>query len=72
MALRKVAILLTLFIFGIIARAWGDPVKSINDAAIQLTLMKMDENKGSHAEKERYLQRNLLSGRKRARPNSEM
>ena len=45
MALRKVAILLTLFIFGSVARAWGDPVKSINDAAIQLTLMKMDENK---------------------------
>jgi hypothetical protein len=44
MVLRKVAILLTLFIFGMIVRAWCDPVKSINGAAIQLTTMKMDEN----------------------------
>ena len=44
MVLRKVAILLTLFIFGSIARAWGDPVKSSNDAVNQLTTMKMDEN----------------------------
>jgi len=44
MALRKVAILLTLFIFGMIARTWCDPVKSINGAAIQLTTIKMDEN----------------------------
>jgi len=46
MALRKVAILLTLFIFGITARAWGDPVKSMNEAANQVTLIKMDESKG--------------------------
>jgi hypothetical protein len=45
MALKKVSILLTLFIFGIIVRAWCDPVKSTNGAAIQLTTMKMDENK---------------------------
>ena len=45
MVLRKVAILLTLFIFGMIARAWCDPVKSIKGAAIQLTTMKMDENR---------------------------
>jgi hypothetical protein len=45
MVLRKVAILLTPFIFGMIVRAWCDPVKSINSAAIQLTTMKMDENK---------------------------
>mgnify|MGYP007056088547 CR=1 FL=1 len=51
MALRKVAILLTLFIFGMIARAWSDPVKSINGAAIQLTTMKMDENKAVMQEK---------------------
>ena len=44
MALKKVAILLTLFIFGSIVRAWGDPVKSSNDAVNQLTTMKMDEN----------------------------
>ena len=45
MVLRKVAILLTLFIFGMIARAWCDPVKSKKGAAIQLTTMKMDENR---------------------------
>ena len=45
MVMRKVAILLTLFIFGMIVRAWCDPVKSINGAAIQLTTMKMDENR---------------------------
>jgi hypothetical protein len=44
MALKKVAILLTLFIFGSIAWAWGDPVKSSYDAVNQLTTMKMDEN----------------------------
>ena len=47
MVLRKVAILLTLFIFGMIVRAWCDPVKSINGAAIQLTTMKMDENRAA-------------------------
>lgn len=42
---RRVSILLTLFIFGVITRAWCDPVKSINGAAIQLTTMKAGENK---------------------------
>ena len=45
MVLTKVAILSTLFIFGMIYRAWCDPVKSINDAAVQLTTIKMDKNK---------------------------
>ena len=45
MVLRKVAILLTLFIFGMIARGWCDPVKSINGATIQLTTMKIDKNR---------------------------
>jgi hypothetical protein len=47
MVMRKVAILLTLFIFGMIVRAWCDPVKSINSAAIQLTTVKMDENRAA-------------------------
>jgi hypothetical protein len=51
MLLRKVAILLTLFIFAMIDRAWCDPVKSVNKAAIQLTTMKMDENKAVMQEK---------------------
>jgi hypothetical protein len=45
MVLRRVSILLTLFIFGMIVHAWCDSVKSINGAAIQLTAVKMDENK---------------------------
>jgi len=51
MLLTKVAILLTLFIFAMIDRAWCDPVKSVNKAAIQLTTMKMDENKAVMQEK---------------------
>ena len=42
----KIVILSLPFIFGIIAQAWADSVKSINDAANQETIMKMDENKG--------------------------
>ncbi len=51
MVLRRVSILLTLFIFGMIAPAWCDPVKSIHGAAIQLTTMKMDENKAAMLKK---------------------
>jgi len=51
MLLTKVAILLTLFIFAMIDRAWCDPVKSVNKAAIQLTTMKVDENKAVMQEK---------------------
>lgn len=48
---RRVSILLTLFIFGMIARAWCDPVKSNNDAAVQLTTMKLGENKATMLKK---------------------
>ena len=51
LVLTKVSILLTLFIFAMIVRAWCDPVKSIHGAAIQLTTMKMDENKAVMQEK---------------------
>ncbi len=44
MTVRKIAILLTLSIFGITGQAWADSVKSINDAANQLKMIKMDEN----------------------------
>jgi hypothetical protein len=47
LVLTKVSILLTLFIFAMIVRAWGDPVKSIHGAAIQLTTMKVDENRAA-------------------------
>jgi len=42
--MKKVSILLTLFIFGSFVRAWSDPVKSIKDAAVQVTTMKMGKN----------------------------
>lgn len=45
MVLAKVSILLILSIFGMIIRARCDPVKSTPRAGIQLTTMKMDENK---------------------------
>lgn len=52
MVQRRVPILLTLFIFGmIISRAWCDPVKSNNDAVVQLTPMKVDENKAAMLKK---------------------
>lgn len=41
----KVAILLTLFIFAIFIQVWANPIKSMNDAANQVTIMKMDKNK---------------------------
>jgi hypothetical protein len=47
MVLRRVSILLTLFIFGMIVHAWCDSVKSINGAAIQLTAVKVDENRAA-------------------------
>jgi hypothetical protein len=51
MVLITVSILLILSIFGMIVRAWSDPVKSINAAVIQLTTVKMDENKASMLKK---------------------
>ena len=47
MIIRKVAILLPLFIFGIITPAWGDGVKSIDNAAYQGIIMKMGENEAA-------------------------
>jgi hypothetical protein len=48
---RRVSILLTLFIFGMIAWAWCDPVKSNNGAAVRLTSTKIDENKAAMLKK---------------------
>jgi hypothetical protein len=45
MVIRKLSILLPLFIFGIITQVRADSVKSINIAINQVTLMKMDENR---------------------------
>jgi len=43
--MKKVSILLTLFIFASFTRALCDPVKSIKGAEVQATTMKMDKNK---------------------------
>ncbi|MBM4351100.1 MAG: hypothetical protein FJ106_14580 [Deltaproteobacteria bacterium] len=49
--IKKVSILLTLFIFGIIASGWADEVKSIHNMTNQEIRIKMDENKRTIREK---------------------
>ncbi len=60
----KVAILLTLFIFAIFIQVWADPVKSLNDAANQETIMKMDENKGALQKKKSHAKEAVKSSKK--------
>jgi hypothetical protein len=60
----KVAILLTLFIFAIYIQVWANPVKSINDAANQETIMKMDENKGALQKKKSHAKETVKSLKK--------
>lgn len=60
----KVAILLTLFIFAIFIQVWANPVKSINDAANQETIMKMDENKGALQKKKSQAKETVKSSKK--------
>ena len=60
----KVAILLTLFIFAIFIQVWANPVKSINDAANQETIMKMDENKGTLQKKKSPAKEAVKSSKK--------
>jgi hypothetical protein len=47
MIIKKVAILLTLFTFGIITQVESNSVKSMNNAANQEMIRKVDENKGA-------------------------
>ena len=61
----KIVILSLPFIFGIIAQAWADSVKSINDAANQETIMKMDENKGVIQKKKGPAKRPIRSSKNR-------
>jgi hypothetical protein len=42
--MKKVPILLILFIFGISTQVWADSVKSMNKASDQIKTMKMEEN----------------------------
>lgn len=65
MIFRKVAILLILFIFGIITQVWANPVKSINNAANQEMIMKMDENKGAIQKKKGHAKDAIKSSEKR-------
>ena len=65
MVINKVAILLSLFIFGITAQVWADSVKSINNAANQETIMKMDENKRSIQKKKELTKGPTKSSKKR-------
>jgi hypothetical protein len=60
----KVAILLTLFIFAIFIQVWANPVKSINDAANQETIMKMEENKGALQKKKSRAKETVKSSEK--------
>ena len=60
----KVAILLTLFIFAIFIQVWANPVKSINDAANQETIMKMDENRGALQKKKSRAKEAVKSSKK--------
>jgi len=64
MIINKVAILLGLFIFGITAQVRADSVKSINNAANQETIMKMDENKRSIQKKEGHAKNAVQSSKK--------
>ena len=60
----KVAILLTLFIFAIFIQVWANPVKSVNDAANQDTIMKMEENKGALQKKKSRAKETVKSSKK--------
>jgi len=60
----KVAILLTLFIFAIFIQVWANPVKSINDAANQETIMKTEENKGALQKKKSRAKETVKSSKK--------
>ena len=62
---KKVSILLALFIFGIFTQVWADSVKSINNAANQLTIMKMDENEVVMQKKKELTKEPTKSSKKR-------
>ena len=46
MVANKIAFLFPLFIFGLTTHVWPESIKSMNNTANRLTIMKMDENKG--------------------------
>ena len=65
MVINKVAILLTLFIFGIITQVESNSVKSMNNAANQEMIRKVDENKGAIQKKKGHAKDAIKSSEKR-------
>ena len=61
----KIVILSLLFIFGITAQVWADSVKSINNAANQLTIIKIDENEVVIQKKKELTKEPTKSSKKR-------
>jgi hypothetical protein len=64
MGIRKISILLPLFIIGIMTQVWADSVKSINNPVNQETIMKMDENKGALQKKKSRAKEAVKSSKK--------
>ena len=64
MGIRKISILLPLFIFGITTQVWADSVKSLNNHVNQETIMKMEENKGALQKKKSRAKETVKSSKK--------
>jgi hypothetical protein len=64
MGIRKISILLPLFIFGITTQIWADSVKSLNNHVNQETIMKMEENKGALQKKKSRAKETVKSSKK--------
>jgi len=64
MGIRKISILLPLFIFGITTQVWADSVNSLKNSANQETIMKMDENKGTLQKKKSHAKETVKSSKK--------
>jgi hypothetical protein len=64
MGIRKISILLPLFIFGITTQGWANSVKSLNNPVNQETIMKMDENKGALQKKKSHAKEAVKSPKK--------
>ena len=65
MIIKQVAILLTLFTFGIITQVESNSVKSMNNVANQEMIRKMDENKGAIQKKKGHAKDAIRSSEKR-------
>jgi hypothetical protein len=71
MVIKKVSILLPLFIFGITPHVWPDSIKSMNNTANPLATMKMDANDGAVQKKMESVEKTakpLIESRARSQP----